>query len=346
MSEPRRISEIIEEMRREGSLPTKPERTVKQFRQMQAWKIEHKIEHAIEVVSSFCYEKPDAVISFSGGKDSTVLMHLIRNVMKMDIPAVFVNTGNEYPEIVRFATKKYGNTTMIHPKRHMKQVIEKYGFPLISKEYSKMIYELRNGSEHASRYLTGRQMDGKETTFVLPKKYHYLIAAPFSCSDKCCAFLKKNPTRAFNSITGEMGDESILREKMWLRTGCNSFGQHSKSKPFSIWTQCDIWEYKRLFDVEFCDIYDDPRVMRTGCMFCGFGATFESISRFEIVRERYPKIYGYFLKIENGGVSYREALHACGVVLPDDAGYQRNIFSELREFKECKEFKVEQINHQ
>jgi len=133
--------------------------------------------------------------------------------------------------------------------------------------------------------------------------------------------------RKYDCITGELGSESRLREKGWLRTGCNVFGKRSKSKPLSIWTEGNIWEYKQLFNLEFCELYNDPRITRTGCMFCGFGATFEKISRFEVLMERYPKAYNCFLKIENNGVTYRDALHAVGVILPDDVGYQRNIFS-------------------
>jgi len=302
-------------------------RTIQQLREMQAWTLYQKIDHSIGAIEKFCRDVDNPVISFSGGKDSTVLMHLVRSVMKKDIPAVFVNTGNEYLEIIKFATKKFSNTGVIRPKTHLRKIIEKYGFPLISKEYSKMIYELRRGSKHASRYITGFQSEGKPTSFTLPKKYHFLIDAQFSCSHKCCDFLKKSPVAKLNSITGEMSVESFLREKSWLRTGCNSFGIYSKSKPLSIWTERDIWEYKRLFDIDFCELYDDPRIVRTGCMFCGFGATFEHLSRFEVLKERHPKVYDYFLKIENSGITYCQALNAVGVILPDDTGYQHNIFS-------------------
>jgi len=306
------------------------ERTYQFFKELQQSNIYQKIDHAIMVIEQFCTETNNPTIAFSGGKDSTVLMHLVRIIMKKDIPAIFVNTGNEFPEIIKFATKKYTNVTTIRPKNHLSKIISKYGFPLISKEYSKMIYELRKGTPHASRYLTGYQLDGRKNSFILPKKYHFLINAPFSCSDKCCEYLKKRPTLKYNSITGEMGCESILRQKAWLRTGCNTYSKHSKSKPFSIWTERDIWEYKKLFNVEFCEIYNDIRVARTGCMFCGFGATFENISRFEIIKERHSKIYNHFLKIENNGITYREALNAVGVILPDDAGYQHNFFNKLK----------------
>lgn len=47
-------------------------------------------------------------LSYSGGLDSTVLLHLIRMTLGEEIPAVFSNTGLEFPEIVRFARKAPG----------------------------------------------------------------------------------------------------------------------------------------------------------------------------------------------------------------------------------------------
>ena len=44
-------------------------------------------------------------LSYSGGLDSTVLLHMIRKELGNDVPAVFSNTGLEFPEIVRFAGK-------------------------------------------------------------------------------------------------------------------------------------------------------------------------------------------------------------------------------------------------
>ena len=48
-------------------------------------------------------------VSFSGGKDSTVLLHIVRE-MYPEIEAVFVNTGLEYPEIQKFV-KSFDNVT-------------------------------------------------------------------------------------------------------------------------------------------------------------------------------------------------------------------------------------------
>ena len=84
-------------------------------------------------------------ISFSGGKDSTVLLHIARE-MYPDIKAVFVDTGLEYPEIREFV-KTFDNVDWLKPKYTFRQVIEKYGYPVISKEVSERVY-------YAQKYLT------------------------------------------------------------------------------------------------------------------------------------------------------------------------------------------------
>jgi len=80
-------------------------------------------------------------VSFSGGKDSTVLLHIAREVFP-DIKAVFVDIGLEYPEIRSFV-KTFQNVDWLRPKIGFKKVCEKYGFPLISKEVSECVYGAR-----------------------------------------------------------------------------------------------------------------------------------------------------------------------------------------------------------
>lgn len=85
-------------------------------------------------------------VSFSGGKDSTVLLTIARE-MYPDIKAVFVDTGLEYPEIREFV-KTWDNVDWLKPKMNFKQVIEKYGYPFISKEVSEAVWGARKYLTH------------------------------------------------------------------------------------------------------------------------------------------------------------------------------------------------------
>lgn len=80
-------------------------------------------------------------LSFSGGKDSTVLLTIARQCYP-DMLAVFFDTGLEYPEIRNFV-KTFDNVEWIRPKMTFRQVIEKYGYPFISKEVSDKVYGAR-----------------------------------------------------------------------------------------------------------------------------------------------------------------------------------------------------------
>lgn len=78
-------------------------------------------------------------VSFSGGKDSTVLVDIVRNVCGYKkIPLVFVDVPTQYPELKEFALT-FDNIVILKPQISFAQVCEKYGFPMISKEVSNCV---------------------------------------------------------------------------------------------------------------------------------------------------------------------------------------------------------------
>ena len=111
-------------------------------------------------------------VSFSGGKDSTVLVDIVRNVCGYkEIPLVFVDVSTQYPELKDFALT-FDNLVILKPKISFAQVCEKYGFPIISKEVSNCVSGARkylkylDNKKNANTILTDRQTDRQTDSSV------------------------------------------------------------------------------------------------------------------------------------------------------------------------------------
>ena len=119
------------------------ERTIQDLWQLQGLPLNLKIRMTKDRIRQWIqtYGEDGVYVSFSGGKDSTVLLHLVRE-MYPNVKAVFVDTGLEYPEIRQFV-KTFDNVDWVKPKMNFKAVIQKYGYPFISKEVSECVYGAR-----------------------------------------------------------------------------------------------------------------------------------------------------------------------------------------------------------
>lgn len=230
------------------------------------------------------YWNGDVYVSFSGGKDSTVLKHIVDS-MYDDIPAVFVNTGLEYPEIQTFVREvkagKYPcfnpDVEILRPEMRFDEVIEKYGYPVVSKEVANTVYGARHGGG-SGKWKTTRLLrlkgelldkEGNKSRFNC-EKWAFLLDAPFEISDHCCAVMKKKPAKKYEHATGRkpiigtMADESRLRMQQWIENGCNSFeGKKARSAPLSFWTEQDILHYIQDYGVPYCPVYGDIQIKRT-----------------------------------------------------------------------------------
>ena len=263
-------------------------------------------------------ESGKAYISRSGGKDSDVLGHIAKT-MGLDIPNIFVNTGLE-DRSVRVHGKEVADRT-VTPDLPPMQIIQKYGYPIISKDVAQCISELQiardNGSSAKKSYRmkkldgTLRKKNGELSQYNM-QQWKFLLNAPFRISHECCNQSKKKPAKKYEKETGNMpiigtmAGESRNREAKWLQTGCNAFTlDRPTSQPLSFWTEQDILEYIVRFGVEIADAYGNiiqengklrtTKADRTGCIYCLFGITRdkERIARLQV---NDPQLADYVLR--------------------------------------------------
>lgn len=301
--------------------------------QMQSLPLEAKIIMTQQRIRQW-HEYWDGMVyvSFSGGKDSTVLKHIVDG-MYDDVPALFVNTGLEYPEIQKFAMSQ-PNVVTVRPEMRFGEVLKVYGYPVISKRVAQSVETVRNGKQEGARWemLNGlyKNKDGKPSKFNI-EKWKFLADAPFDTSSKCCNEMKKKPLKKYQKQTGRkpiigtMASEGQSRYMAWLKVGCNAFEtKEPSSQPLSFWTEQDVLQYIKKYDIPYCSVYGDiipwdgseqidgqittfdlledyqgtqlrtTGCSRTGCMFCMFGCHLEKEpNRFQRLKETHPRQYQY-----------------------------------------------------
>ena len=283
----------------------------------QSFPIDVKIKLSKERIKQW-YEHYDglAYISFSGGKDSTVLLDLVKSLYP-DVPAVFCDTGLEYPELREFARSRAD--IVLKPKMNFRQVIDRYGYPVIGKKQARMIRDLQHESDRnrnvCNLHRTGYTKEGLYCpNYKLADKWLFMADAPFKVSEQCCTIMKKQPFAEYESETGRkpfigtMAWESSIRATNYMKNGCNAFDtKRPNSTPMSFWTEQDVLLYLKEKGLEYASVYGDiieqddglhlTGEQRTGCMFCMFGVQFDKEpNRFQRMKLTHPKLYSYCME--------------------------------------------------
>lgn len=310
--------------------------TLSDLYQMQSLSLDSKISMTRRRIQGWIDEfgEDGVYVSFSGGKDSTVLLDIVRKDYP-GIEAVFVNTGLEYPSVRNFALSKE-NVKELRPEMNFRDVIIKYGYPIISKEVSNVVDEarrLKDGKTKTIRMmrLNGELLDhnGNKSRFNC-EAYKFLLDAPFNISDKCCNIMKKKPFKLYEKrnskhpIIGQMAEESKKRTQGWMHSGCNGFNlKRPQSNPMAFWTEQDVLTYIHTYKLTIAEAYGQVVVKndgiegqiniydyigdyrdcryettgckRTGCVFCGFGIT-QDKQRFARLSEQEPKLCDYVMR--------------------------------------------------
>lgn len=273
-----------------------------------------------------------------GGLDSITLFYFLKSI-GINVPAVSVSSLEDIS--IQKIHKQIGVISLKPAKREdgtywtKQQVLQEFGFPVLSKEIAKKIELLQNQTEKSKTVRhaiitgeTGKQGGYKKNSRMkLPQKWldkfagyenevegvNYQIA-PFKVSAKCCYYLKEKPcidwARENNSVPflGLMASEGGRREKALMLNGCNYFGKGTiRSAPFAIFTRQDLLQLAIDLDVPVPEIYGEIKrdetgslyttgEQRTGCSMCGFGIQLEKRPhRFDRLRERNPKEWDFWM---------------------------------------------------
>lgn len=222
----------------------------------------------------------NAYLSFSGGKDSTVLHYLLDLALPGNkIPRLFINTGIEYEYIVDFVKKleqKDSRIQIVNSNVNIKKMLEIEGYPFKSKEHSLKIGEYQKSSRTKSvvRY---KEMSGK-SRYGCPKCLLYQFDHNFSLklSDKCCYRLKKDIATNFAKenkkhilMTGMLAEEGGQRAN--INCIVTKKDKLVKFHPLLFCsTEWEDWFIKK-YNIKLCKLYYPPfNFKRTGCKGCPY----------------------------------------------------------------------------
>lgn len=250
-----------------------------ELKQMQSLPLQAKIQMTRQRIRGWVDEfgEDGVYVAFSGGKDSTALKHIVGQDYP-NVISVFVNTGLEQPSIRKFALSQK-NVIEIRPDMNFRDVIIKYGYPIISKEVSKRVYEYRKYENTdrlkktcAYKEFNGiREMPCGEKSYYNKERYKFLIESPFLISHFCCLQMKESPCFLYEEQTNSkpimatMAYESKARLNSWLISGCNAFeSDRQSSQPMSFWTEQDVLAYIHTYNLTIADAYGQVIVKNDG----------------------------------------------------------------------------------
>lgn len=73
--------------------------TIEELKNRQNWTLSQKIDHSVGTIESFIAKTGKIpYVSFSGGKDSTVLLDIVRRFVNRDIKGVFAILATSTPK--------------------------------------------------------------------------------------------------------------------------------------------------------------------------------------------------------------------------------------------------------
>jgi 3'-phosphoadenosine 5'-phosphosulfate sulfotransferase (PAPS reductase)/FAD synthetase len=282
---------------------------------------EDKLKHARKVVKQALDKDVKWAVSFSAGRDSTALSHLlVEELGHTDIPHVMSNTRMEYPETLMMFKKwrtwlgdRGVECHQVFPDVRPKDLWPKIGVPLWSKQVA---YKYRKFAASKSDKIPIHTPEDLHDDFRKAK------ACGLKITEKCCDYLKKKPMKKWDKehgitghFTGVRCSESRARRLAWIQQGALyqavTHGNMWISNPLAFWTEADVARYLQENNIEVIK----PNTLNggSGCVTCMFGCRSRALegekNNMQDLKTRNPKMWQTAL--DDWG--YREVLDQLGI---------------------------------
>lgn len=327
---------VIERMKRINA-----EKRIADFMVKEKMPYEFKVNYAKIRAQEFVRECDKRELNYHvsvGGLDSITLLCFLRSI---HIGCEAISVSYLEDKSIQQVHKQLGVISLKSALRsdgshwNKSQILQEFGFPVLSKEIASKIETLANPTENNKTVrhaiVTGETGEyggyQKNSRMKLSQKWlekfggyanseegtDYKIPN-FKVSSRCCYYLKEKPCddwgKEHNSVPflGLMASEGGRRAKSLRINGCNYFGKSTiRSAPFAIFSRQDILQLALDLNVPVPEIYGTierredgtlytTKAQRTGCSMCGFGLHLEKRPhRFDLLKERNPKEWHYWL---------------------------------------------------
>ena len=259
------------------------------------------IESTLQKMYVILQSHDSICVGVSGGSDSNIIVHMIATNFREFLPKihfVFQNTGLEYKATLRhlsFMKERYGIDIEVVKGKSVVSACREYGVPIISKDFSDLIYYAQQGKDWAIRKINRTK---QESPYALSKNKKaladYLLDGGMKVSDACCSVSKKSPykkylrsVRADLTITGERKCEGGVRAQK--HKSCVEHGKIDKYMPLWFWNDDTKRFYKEQEGIVYSDCYEVYGFDRTGCVGCPFNSMMGR--DLKIIKQYEPNLY-------------------------------------------------------
>ena len=279
-----------------------------------------------------CWEYGKNYAVSVGGLDSITLLAFCREVLDEDVQGISVSQLED--RSIQAVHREMG-VIPIKPLKSKVQILQEYGFPVVSKLAAAKIERLQTPGDTSPiirAYMTGDMGAwggyGHNDRFKLPDKWVELFGglyadmrpdlnckcAPFKVSDQCCYWLKELPVQLYQEehdiwpFLGLMQSEGGRRQYSLRMHGCNYVGETTaRSCPFNYFNRQDLLQLALDLNVHVPEIYgkivrnhygtlQTTKAQRTGCSMCGFGIHLDQRPHhFDLLREQNPKEWEFWM---------------------------------------------------